>query len=57
MLLDPMENERPNSRQSITASFMAEDKRRAARLENLLDGHIQDLQRKADETIKRHLGK
>ncbi|KAJ8030859.1 Centrosomal protein of 63 kDa [Holothuria leucospilota] len=57
MLLDPVEDERPNSRHSVTANFVAEDRRRAARLEDILDGHIQDLQRKTDETIQRHLGK
>ncbi|XP_072032824.1 centrosomal protein of 63 kDa-like [Amphiura filiformis] len=48
------ENERPNSRASITANFVAEDKRRRQQLEQLLDSRLNDLEQRTTETLQRH---
>ncbi|XP_033637855.1 centrosomal protein of 63 kDa-like [Asterias rubens] len=48
-----VDSKRPDSRQSITASFMAEDLRRTKDLEQLLDDHIANLEQQTDDTIHR----
>ncbi|XP_038049824.1 centrosomal protein of 63 kDa-like isoform X2 [Patiria miniata] len=47
------QSKRPDSRQSITASFVAEDLRRTKDLEQLLDDHIADLEQQTEDTIQR----
>ncbi|XP_022098022.1 centrosomal protein of 63 kDa-like isoform X2 [Acanthaster planci] len=47
------ESERPDSRQSITANFVAEDLRRTKDLEKLLDDHIASLEQQTEDTLQR----
>ncbi|XP_033126998.1 centrosomal protein of 63 kDa-like isoform X2 [Anneissia japonica] len=49
--------ERPNSRASVTSSFVAENKKHTNDLEKLLNHHITDLEKRTDETIGRYIPK
>ncbi|XP_071949863.1 centrosomal protein of 63 kDa-like isoform X2 [Antedon mediterranea] len=52
---DSFQYERPNSRVSVTSSFVAENKKHTNELEKLLNHHITDLENRTDETIGRYI--
>ncbi|XP_077988003.1 deuterosome assembly protein 1-like [Glandiceps talaboti] len=46
-------SQRPISRNSVTTTFISEEKRRGRELEYLLDAHIEDLHKNTEATLKR----
>ncbi|XP_013380898.1 centrosomal protein of 63 kDa-like [Lingula anatina] len=48
-------HERPSSRASISAQFLAEEQQRVDDLERIVNSHIQDLRKDTDATIKKYV--